>query len=90
MERLFEMPSFRRRYRKSVVMLMDNGFTRERMFARISEMERTLAPYMKGRRREAFRMGIYGDRDGINAAVERRVLRYARSLNDGSFRWVPS
>ena len=74
LERLFEMASFRRRYHKSVVTLMNNVFTRDRMFARISEMERTLAPYMKGRRQDAFRMGIYGDRDGINVAVDRRVF----------------
>ena len=73
MERLFEMRSFRRAFQGAVVALMESVFTRERMFARISEMERTLLPYMEGRQQAAFRMGIYGDRDGINVAVDRRV-----------------
>ena len=73
MERLFEMRSFRRAFHAAVVALMESVFTRERMFARIAEMERTLMPYMKGRQQTAFRMGIYGDRDGINVAVDRRV-----------------
>ena len=73
MERLFELRSFRRAFQGEVVALMESVFTRERMFARISEMERTLMPYMAGRQQSAFRMGIYGDRDGINVAVDRRV-----------------
>ena len=73
MERLFEMRSFRRAFHAAVVALMESVFTRERMFARITEMERTLMPYMKGPQQTAFRMGIYGNRDGINVAVDRRV-----------------
>ncbi|MEE3373069.1 MAG: CotH kinase family protein [Planctomycetota bacterium] len=80
LERLFGMASFRSRYREAVVPLMENVFTRERMFSRVAEMEQALTPCMKGRRREDFRLGTYGDRDGINVAVERCVSAIRRLI----------
>ena len=53
---------------------MGNVFTRATMLSRIAQMERVLTPHRKNQQRERFPMGICGGRNGINAAVDRRVF----------------
>jgi spore coat protein CotH len=77
-ERLFATKQFPKLYRTAVTELMKNDFTEKKYFARIAEFEKAIAPHVKkdsdGPGSEGLRMGINGDSDGINRAVNRRVL----------------
>lgn len=77
LERLFETKSFPSLYRSALKELMTE-FTEEKLFGRIAEYEKTIAPhvgkYKAGAGRKGLKMGIEGDRSGFNRAVERNVL----------------
>ena len=77
-ERLFATEQFPKLYRNAVTKLMKNDFTEKKYFARIAEFEKAIAPHVKkdtdGPGSEGLRIGITGDSDGINRAVNRRVL----------------
>lgn len=73
-ERLFEIESFRNRYRSALVDLTKNTFTEENLFARIAGFEKALAPHLSEEERVDMRMGINGDSNGYNSAVGRRVF----------------
>jgi hypothetical protein len=77
-ERLFATEQFPKLYRNAVTKLMKNDFTEKKYFARIDEFEKAIAPHVKkdtdGPGSEGLRIGINGDSDGINRAVNRRVL----------------
>jgi len=77
-ERLFATEQFPKLYRNAVTKLMKNNFTEKKYFARIEEFEKAIAPHVKkdtdGPGSEGLRIGINGDSDGINRAVNRRVL----------------
>ena len=78
LERLFETDQFPRIYKEAVDRLIKNDFTKEKLFDRIAVFEKAIAPYVKkdseGGGLEGLRMGIDGDYQGINKAVNRRVL----------------
>nr|HJN83340.1 hypothetical protein [Verrucomicrobiota bacterium] len=69
---------FPKLYRNAVTKLMKNDFTEKKYFARIAEFEKAIAPHVKkdtdGPGSEGLRIGINGDSEGINRAVNRRVL----------------
>ncbi len=77
-ERLFATEQFPKLYRNAVTKLMKNDFTEKKYFARIAEFEKAIALHVKkdtdGPGSEGLRMGINGDSEGINRAVNRRVL----------------
>ena len=77
-ERLFATEQFPKLYRNAVTKLMKNDFTEKKYFARIAEFEKAIAPHVKkdtdGPGSEGLRIGINGDSEGINRAVNRRVL----------------
>ena len=76
-ERLFEMESFRKRYRAIIVKLMKEDFIEEKLFKRISAFEKAIIPHIKkdeiGKGLPGMYMGINGDSSGVNKAVGRRV-----------------
>ena len=77
-ERLFETAQFRAFYRTAMSNLLKDHFTAPKLFSRIAEFERAIAPYLKndqlGKGIAGLRMGVEGDRSGYNSAVERRVF----------------
>ena len=77
-ERLFEMESFRKRYRAIIVKLMKEDFIEEKLFKRISAFEKAIIPHIKkdeiGKGLLGMYMGINGDSSGVNKAVGRRVF----------------
>tara|TARA_B100001173_G_scaffold312340_1_gene333060 strand:- start:3877 stop:4821 length:945 start_codon:yes stop_codon:yes gene_type:complete len=77
-ERLFEMESFRKRYRAIIVKLMKEDFIEEKLFKRISAFEKAIIPHIKkdeiGKGLPGMYMGINGDSSGVNKAVGRRVF----------------
>lgn len=73
-ERLFATESFRKVYKEAIGNLMKDVFTEERIFARITEFEKVLSPQLTEEAGSEMRMGISGDTDGYNAAVERPAL----------------
>ncbi len=73
-ERLFEIESFRKQYRAALVGLMRKTFTQEKLFARVAAFQSALMPYLNSQERADLRMGIDGDANGYNRAVERSVL----------------
>ncbi|MBB16509.1 hypothetical protein CMK22_14645 [Candidatus Poribacteria bacterium] len=72
-ERLFNSEGFPKIYRAMIEKLMKNDFTKDKLFARIVAFEQVITPYIKDEGLERFRMGINGDRWGINKAVERHI-----------------
>ena len=92
-ERLFETESFRKRYRTAVAKLMKEHFTEEKLFERIDTFEKAITPHIKkdeiGKGFSGMQMGINGDSNGVNKAVDRRVfaikpfiLQRITSVND--------
>ena len=92
-ERLFETESFRKRYRTAVAKLMKEHFTEEKLFERIDTFEKAITPHIKkdeiGKGFSGMKMGINGDSNGVNKAVDRRVfaikpfiLQRITSVND--------
>ena len=92
-ERLFETESFRKRYRTAVAKLMKEDFTEEKLFERIDTFEKAITPHIKkdkiGKGFSGMQMGINGDSNGVNKAVDRRVfaikpfiLQRITSVND--------
>ena len=92
-ERLFETESFRKRYRTAVAKLMKEHFTEEKLFERIDTFEKAITPHIKkdeiGKGFSGMQMGINGDSNGVNMAVDRRVfaikpfiLQRITSVND--------
>jgi spore coat protein CotH len=77
-ERLFEMESFRKRYRAVITKLMKEDFTEKNLFKRIAAFEKAISPYIKkdeiGKGLTGMHMGINGDSSGVNKAVDRRVF----------------
>jgi len=77
-ERLFETESFRKRYRTAVAKLMKEHFTEEKLFERIDTFEKAITPHIKkdeiGKGFSGMKMGINGDSNGVNKAVDRRVF----------------
>jgi len=77
-ERLFETEYFPRLYRTALARLMAEDFTEEKLFQRIAVFEQAIAPYFENDRQGAgldgLRLGINGDAEGINTAVDRRVF----------------
>ena len=77
-ERLFETESFRKRYRTAVAKLMKEHFTEEKLFERIDTFEKAITPHIKkdeiGKGFSGMQMGINGDSNGVNKAVDRRVF----------------
>ena len=77
-ERLFETESFRKRYRTAVAKLMKEDFTEEKLFERIDTFEKAITPHIKkdeiGKGFSGMKMGINGDSNGVNKAVDRRVF----------------
>jgi len=77
-ERLFETESFRKRYRTAVAKLMKEHFTEEKLFERIDTFEKAITPHIKkdeiGKGLSGMQMGINGDSNGVNKAVDRRVF----------------
>lgn len=78
LERLFKTESFPRMYRATLERLLRDEFTRDKLFARVADYERAVAPFMsdeaEGSGLEEFRMGIEGDKSGMNKAVRRPIL----------------
>ena len=74
LERLFAMEDFRERYRSALMGLLQETFSEEHLFARISEFENSLAPHLNRQEQAAMQLGIEGDASGYNTAVERRVF----------------
>lgn len=92
LERLFETDEFPAMYRTALENLMEE-FTVEKLFPRIETYRNAIAPhignYKAGKGMKGLRSGIEGDRQGINQAVDRRVLaikpfikRRIRSVQD--------
>ena len=92
-ERLFETESFRNRYRAAVAKLMKEHFTEKKLFERIDTFEKAITHHIKkdeiGKGLSGMQMGINGDSNGINKAVNRRVfaikpfiLQRITSVND--------
>ncbi len=77
LERLFATESFPKLYRAAITDL-NTKFTPAKMFPRIAEYKRAVAPhvakYDAGPGAKGIEMGIEGDQDGYNQSVERRVL----------------
>jgi len=77
-ERLFKTKSFPKRYRAAVTQLMKKHFTEEKLYHRIATFEKAITPHIRkdeiGKGIDGMRMGIDGDKDGINKAVNRRVF----------------
>ena len=77
-ERLFEMESFRKRYRAVIAKLMKEDFIEEKLFKRIAAFEKAITPHIKkdeiGKGLKGMHMGINGDPSGVNKAVDRRVF----------------
>jgi spore coat protein H len=75
LERLSATESFPPLYRATLKTLVENDFTEEKVFARIDEFEKVLRPYLadKDGKTPGLTMGIDGDPEGLNRAVERRV-----------------
>ncbi|MEE2942158.1 MAG: CotH kinase family protein [Verrucomicrobiota bacterium] len=76
-ERLFKTKSFPKRYRTAVNRLMKKYFTEEKLYPQIATFEKAITPHISkdeiGKGIEGMLMGINGDKDGINKAVDRRV-----------------
>jgi len=72
-ERLFESEGFPKIYRATIEKLMKNDFTKDKLFSRIATFEQIITPYIEDEGLERLRMGINGDRWGINKVVERRI-----------------
>ena len=92
-ERLFETESFRKRYRTAVAKLMKEHFTEEKLFERIDTFEKAITHHIKkdenSKGLSGMQMGINGDSNGVNKAVDRRVfaikpfiLKRITSVND--------
>jgi spore coat protein CotH len=77
-ERLFETESFLKRYRTAVAKLMKENFTKEKLFERIDTFEKAITHHIKkdenGKGLSGMQMGINGDSNGVNKAVDRRVF----------------
>jgi len=77
-ERLFEIESFRKRYRAVITKLMKEDFTEKNLFKRIAAFEKAITPHIKkdeiGKGLTGMYMGINGDSSGVNKAVGRRVF----------------
>ena len=77
-ERLFETESFLKRYRTAVAKLMKEHFTKEKLFERIDTFEKAITHHIKkdenGKGLSGMQMGINGDSNGVNKAVDRRVF----------------
>jgi len=77
-ERLFKTKSFPKHYRAAVAQLMKKHFTEKKLYDQIASFEKAISPHIRkdeiGKGIEGMRMGINGDKDGINKAVDRRVF----------------
>lgn len=74
LERLFATESFPKLYKERLSQLVNDIFTEEKVFARINTFEKTISPKLNEEGKADLRMGIDGDAEGYNAAVERSVL----------------
>ncbi|MEC9092535.1 MAG: CotH kinase family protein [Planctomycetota bacterium] len=75
--RVFKLDSFNKLYRDTLSSLVNNEFTAAKIQARIAAFEKALLPHIETMGLQAvlgFHLGIDGDGQGINQAVERRVL----------------
>ena len=77
-ERLFKTKSFPKHYRAAVAQLMKKHFTEKKLYDQLASFEKAISPHIRkdeiGKGIEGMRMGINGDKDGINKAVDRRVF----------------
>ncbi|MEZ5327661.1 MAG: CotH kinase family protein [Verrucomicrobiales bacterium] len=73
-ERLFATESFTKLYKSAIAALMKEAFTEEKLFARMAEFEKVLTPHLTEQAAADLRIGLTGDADGYNTAIERRVL----------------
>jgi len=76
LERLFELDEFSELYKDTYKSLLKEHFVQEKMFAKIDELEKVLAPHLQEvpKGSDGLKMGIEGDSSGTNRAVERKVF----------------
>jgi hypothetical protein len=75
-ERLFESEGFPKIYRATIEKLMKNDFTKDKLFSRIATFEQIITLYIEDEGLERLRMGINGDKWGINKAVGETHMGY--------------